>query len=187
LHPARSVDSRLSARWLALLAGLVIALYLCWRMLQPFVNVLLWAFVLFVVFAPVHTRIERRLKSPAWSAIVSTLIVVVTILGPITFITLAVIAELRDLAVGIDTWHLPTWDPNLPIIGPVLARIDTYVDIDQFRSPQFLREHLESWSGALASQTLGLVGGALSMIVQTLLVIFTLYCSECRRRCSGES
>jgi hypothetical protein len=35
---------------LALLLVLAIALYICWLMLQPFFNVLLWATVLAVVF-----------------------------------------------------------------------------------------------------------------------------------------
>ena len=69
-----------NVRWLALLLALLAALYVCWLMLQPFVNVLLWALVLVVVFMPVHRRIVARLGSPTSSAALSTLLVVVTIL-----------------------------------------------------------------------------------------------------------
>ena len=35
-----------SVRWLTLVAALLLAIYLCWRLIQPFLDVLLWAMVL---------------------------------------------------------------------------------------------------------------------------------------------
>ena len=169
------MDPRLTSRWIALISLLLIALYLCWQMLQPFMNVLLWSVVLAVVFAPVHGRIERRLKSPSLAAVVSTLLVVVTILGPVTFITLAVVGELRQVAAGMEPGQGPWLDMNSPVYGPALRWLDNYVDVDQLQSPAFIREHLEAWSGSLAFGTLGLVGGVLSVVIQTFLVVFTLY------------
>lgn len=86
------------ARTLALLVALAIALYVCWSMVPPFLNVLLWALVLTVLFTPVHRRLRTKLGSPALTAAVSTLLVVVTILAPSTFITIAVVAETGRIA-----------------------------------------------------------------------------------------
>src|SRR5215218_9082982 len=83
---------------ITLLIVLAIALYLCWRMLQPFVNVVLWATVLAVVFYPLHRRIRDRVGSPSGAAILSTLLVVVLILLPASFITVAVVRELAGAA-----------------------------------------------------------------------------------------
>jgi predicted PurR-regulated permease PerM len=169
------VESRLSARYIALLAALLIALYLCWRMVQPFMNVLLWAAVLAVVFMPIHKRIDTRLQRPWLSAAVSTLLVIVTIVGPVSFITVAVIGELRDLALSLERHNGPWLDPTAPVIGPAVTWLSRYMDLEQFQSAQFLRERLQAWSGTLANGTLGLVGGVASALVQTLLVVFTLY------------
>lgn len=161
--------------WIALSAALAIALYLCWRMIQPFANVLLWAIVLSVVFMPLHRRLERRLGRPWLSAAISTLIVVVTIVVPVTFVTIAVIGELRDLA-GAAAVHEGRWLDSLPpVFDPVILWLDPYVDFEALQSPAFVRERLEAWSGTLANSTLGVVGGVASTLVQTLLVVFTLY------------
>src|SRR6187549_1242670 len=96
------MDSRISVRWLALIGAVLIALYLCWQIAQPFLDVILWALVLAMVFTPVHRRIAARLQRPTLSAAVSTLLVIVTILGPATFITVAVINELRTIALGLN-------------------------------------------------------------------------------------
>jgi predicted PurR-regulated permease PerM len=169
------VEPRFSARWIALITALAIALYLCWRMVQPFANVLLWAVVLWVVFMPVHRRLEARLRRPSLTAAISTLLVVVTIVGPVSFITVAVIGELRDAAAWAAAHKGPWLDRSSPVLGPLLAAIDPYFDVDQLDSPAFLRERLEAWSGTLANGTLGVVGGVAAAVVQTLLVVFTLY------------
>ena len=169
------MDTRLSVRWIALLTALIIALYLCWRMVQPFANVLLWAVVLWVVFTPVHRRIEARLQRPSLSAALSTLLVVVTIVGPVSFITVAVIGELRRVAAWAAAHEGPWLDRSSPVLGPILDFVDPWFDVDRFESPAFMREQFEAWSGTLANGTIGFVGGVASAVVQTLLVVFTLY------------
>ena len=64
------------AGMITLLIVLGFALYVCWLMLQPFFNVLLWAVVLSVVFYPMHRRIRERLNAPSMAAVCSTLLVV---------------------------------------------------------------------------------------------------------------
>ena len=86
---------------ITLLIVLAIALYVCWLMLQPFFNVLLWAAVLAVVFYPMHRRILSRNGHPTLSAALSTLLVVVFILLPVTFITIAVVRELSGVATSV--------------------------------------------------------------------------------------
>jgi predicted PurR-regulated permease PerM len=57
----------------------------------------------------------------------------------------------------------------------VLAWVSPYVDIQQLQSPELVMERLQGWSGALANRTVGVVGGVLSTVVQTLLVVFTMF------------
>jgi predicted PurR-regulated permease PerM len=165
----------LTARGLALVAATLIAVYLCWRMLLPFIDVILWAFVLAVVFQPVHRRIVARVGTPGWAAAISTLLVIVTILGPVTMITLAVVDEVRAVAGRLETNPVRLFSFDSPVFGPALRWIDQYVDIERFQSPTFVRERLEGWTGAVANRTIGVVGGAVSVVVQTILVVFTLF------------
>ena len=163
------------ARWFGLLAASLVALYLCWAMLQPFVEVVLWAVVLVIVFFPVHKRIEARLKSPGWSAVLSCLIVILVILVPLTLITFAVVRELTHLAQALQANAESLLDPNSPYLGGALRWLGQYVDVGQLGSQQFLAERLRSVSGAIAGRTLGFVGGAVGFVVEVFFVIFTMY------------
>lgn len=155
---------------------LLIALYLCWLMLQPFVNVILWAAVLAVVFFPMHRRIHQRIGSPSGAAILSTLLVIVLILLPATFITIAVVRELAgaadNLQAGVQRLSSAS---TIPGLGWVLDRTRGYVDIDPVAAQQFIANRLQTWGTALAASTLLVVGGAVGAIVQMVLVVFTLF------------
>ena len=162
-----------TARWLALVLALLVALYLCWLMLQPFVDVLLWAAVLVVVFMPVHRRLLHRVGSTTLSAVMSTLLVVVTILVPATFVTFAVVGELRDVARTLGSGE-SQW-ASLQLAVQKLQPWVPWVSLGELESREFLLERLPEWSGTLANRTLGMVGGMMSAILQTFLVIFTMF------------
>src|SRR5215213_394395 len=172
-------------RWIGLLAASLVALYLCWRMLQPFVEVVLWAVVLVIVFFPVHRRIKARVGSPSWSAVLSCLLVIVVILVPLTLLTFAVVNELADFAQMLQPKPDGTGgaagaaagllDPNSPYVGPVVRWLGQYVDLSRLGSQEFIAERLKGVSGAIAARTLGFVGGAVGFVVEVFFVIFTMY------------
>jgi predicted PurR-regulated permease PerM len=159
-----------------LAVALAIALYLCWLMVQPFATVILWATVLAVVFYPMHRRIRLRVGSPSGAAILSTIAVVVLILLPATFITVAVVRELAGAADSLQAGlQRLSSAPTVPGLGWALDRIRGYVDIDPVAAQQFLAERMKVLGGALAASTLLVVGGAVGAVVQMVLVVFTLF------------
>jgi predicted PurR-regulated permease PerM len=163
------------AGFIALVAVLVVALYVCWLMFQPFFNVLLWAAVLCVVFYPMHRRILARTGKPTVAAALSTVAVILLILLPVTALTVAVVRELSGAAVafqaGDHQWTTP------PAVTHVMDFIGRYIDIDIDRGTamKFLAQRMQTWGTALAASTLIVVGGAAGAIGQMVLVVFTLF------------
>lgn len=163
------------AGFVALVAVLLAALYVCWLMFQPFFNVLLWAAVLSVVFYPMHRRILERTRKPSLAAACSTLLVVLLILLPVTFITVAVVRELSGAAAVFQASDR-TWENSMPPgIVWLLDRVGQYVHVDRESARTFLIERMQSWGTALAASTLVVVGGAVGAVAQMLLVVFTLF------------
>lgn len=168
------IDSR-NVRWWVLLLVTAILLYLCWRMIQPFLSVILWATVLVILFHPVHKRLRQRIKNPSLAALVSCALVILIILVPVALITLAVVNELANAVATVQQAANYLLDPNARITGPILTFLSKYIDINQLRSEEFLAERIRGVSGQLASRTLGFIGGLVGAIVQTFFVIFTMY------------
>jgi predicted PurR-regulated permease PerM len=163
------------AAFVSLLIALAIALYLCWLILKPFFNVLLWAAVLAVVFYPMHRRIRAELRSPALAAAASTLLVIVFILLPVTFITVAVVREISSAAANFQQGMSTFTMPEMPWVSWAFDWVDRYIHIDRAEAQQFIVARLQTWGAALAGSTLVVVGGAVGAVVQTVLVVFTLF------------
>ena len=164
-----------NVRWWLLLLVTAISLYLCWRMLQPFMAVIAWATVLVIVFYPVHSRLVRRIKRPALAALVSCVLVILIVLVPVALITLAVVNELSGALQSLQTAVNYILDPNSRLSGPIINFLSRFVDINQLRSEEFLLARLKGVSGQIAGQTLGFLGGLASFVVQMFFVIFTMY------------
>ena len=166
-------SDRLTGRSLGLLVIFGIAAYLCWLMLQPFVGVLMWAVVLVVVFYPVHRRLVVWTGSPGSAAALSTVLVILTIVLPVVGVTFAVARELRGAVDQLQGGVGQIID--LPILRPLVTWLDQYVDVDAWRSTDYIGQHLQAWSAAIAGPTLMFVGGIVNALVQTLLVVFTMF------------
>lgn len=166
---------RFDTKWLVLMVITAGAIYLCWSLIFPFIDVLAWATVLVIVFYPVHKRIAERIKSPSWSAIISCLLVILTILLPLSLVTLAVVNEASKFAQQVQQNGGNLLDPNSPLIARALGWLGQYVDVEQLRSGNFLAERLQNMSGTIANRTLGVVGGVAGAIIQIFFIIFTMY------------
>jgi predicted PurR-regulated permease PerM len=164
-----------NVRWWVLLLVTAILLYLCWRMVQPFLSVILWATVLVILFHPVHRRLLQRVGRPWLAALISCVLVILIILVPVALITLAVVNELSNAVDTLQQAANYLLDPNSRGTGPILTFLSQYIDINHLRSEEFLVERIRGVSGQLAGRTLGFIGGIVGAIVQTFFVIFTMY------------
>src|SRR5215475_10085791 len=104
-------------RWVALLALTAAALYVCWLMLLPFVNVLAWASVLVVLFYPTPERLVALTKHPSLSALLSTVIVIGVIVLALTLLTLVVAKEVGEVAKDVQGFFHALFDPSSPLGG----------------------------------------------------------------------
>src|SRR5687768_2371393 len=167
------MSDRPTGRSLGLLVIFGIAAYLCWLVIQPFVGVLMWAIVLVVVFYPAHRRLAAWTGNPGTAAALSTLLVILTILLPVIGVTFAVARELRGAVEHVQGGLGQILD--IPAIQPLVRWLGQYVDLQSLRSSEYVTDHLQAWSAAIAGPTLMFVGGVLSALVQTLLVVFTMF------------
>jgi predicted PurR-regulated permease PerM len=163
------------ARWIGVLAATGIALYLCWLMLRPFITVLEWATVLVIVFYPVHKRLAKKIKRRGLSALLSSLLVIVILVLPLIFLTMALTNELAGAARNLPAHVAQLLDPETPVTGKVSKWIHDHVAVDTARSQEFVVEQLKTAGTVLLGQSLGLVGNILSGIVKAFFVIITMY------------
>lgn len=166
---------RLSGNLIALAVFTAITVYLAWLIVAPFVDVLVWAGVLAVVSYPAYARWRTRGWSPAVSAAITTMFVVLVIMVPLALVGVMLLRQLPDAVAGAQDGLHVLLDPN----SRPYQFVDRYVDIDplveNLRNKTWLAERAKSFTTVVASRTLGIVGGLLGVVVQVFFVLFTLY------------
>ncbi len=167
------LDRRVHARWLILSATMVGALYLCWLMLAPFVNVLMWAAVLVLSFSRLHKWILARTKRPNLSAALATLFVILVIGVPMGLVIWAVVREIIPAVKLVQATIADFLDPNSLHTGPYLRWLGDHIDIAHLRSR--VTEQLGAISSELASRSVGAVSNIIGMAVQALFVVFVMF------------
>lgn len=78
------------------IAAAVLA-YLVFLVVRPFLAPLGWAAVIAIVFHPLHVRLSRRVR-PSRAALLTTLLVAIAVIGPISLLATAFVNEALDAA-----------------------------------------------------------------------------------------
>jgi predicted PurR-regulated permease PerM len=172
----------LAPRNLSLLAITAIALYLCWRMIEPFFLVIVWAAVLAIVSYPVYRRLIRWGRRPTTSAILTTIFVVLTLIIPLTFLGLALMQQITAAVPQVQAGIQRLLDPDQPVRqwfakedAPVRQWLRQQFDIDSMLEPESISERLKSWGATVGKEVVGIVGDIFGRAIEGFFVLFTLY------------
>jgi predicted PurR-regulated permease PerM len=142
-------------------AGLILALGLALLLaLWPFSTGLVGAPVLFVVMAPLHRWLARRMPARMAAAIVIVLGILL-ILGPGVSLVGLVAAEAQDMATGV-------------IRSPLLARISR-IRVGPYQVGAQLEQIGSQIVSFIGASALGLIGTATRLGIQLTIAFFGLY------------
>ena len=81
-------------RAFALMVGTLIGLYVCYLLVLPFLSALGWALTLSVLVAPLHRRLERRVRYSNLSAAISVLLLALMVILPVVLLGRQLLVEL---------------------------------------------------------------------------------------------
>jgi len=167
------VLSRQRVQALALIAATALGIYLCYRLLQPFLPALAWGLALAVMAYPIHKAICRRVPSPTLSATLSVATVALVIIAPASFV-IHQLARQAGTGVGAARAYVESgaWRETVqawPWVGSALAWAMDNVALDDVAARG--AGYLEAWGPALVS---GSVAVAVQLLV-TLLVLFYVF------------
>ena len=98
LAPPPATPTQRALKWTIFLGATAFVVYLCLRILAPFLNVIAWAAVLSITFYPLHRDLRQRLQRPALSALLCSAVVIVAFLIPLLFVVGVAVDQL--LALG---------------------------------------------------------------------------------------
>jgi predicted PurR-regulated permease PerM len=163
-------------RWAILLAAIVLVVYLCAQILAPFVNVIAWASVLAIAFYPVQVRLVRHTHRPSLSALLTSILVVVTILIPLLLVTALVVNEVVTLQTYLSErfkggFSLDTLAPVRNILDWVMRRIG----LDPARVGETVAQHASEIAQLAAGAAVVFATNVTGAVISFVFIIFTIF------------
>lgn len=159
-------------RWrqLVLIVFTGVAIVICALIAAPFLSPLAWALALAVLFAPLHRRMENKLRRPNVSALVSVFFVTLIVLLPLVLVGGRLFSEAAEAASAIRAkaesgdWLRAIGDN--PRLAPVARWIQENTDLPAAIGTA------ASW---LTSQGASLVRGSVVQMLGFLVTIYLLF------------
>jgi len=155
---------------LVILAATVVGIYVCYRLIVPFVPALAWALTLAVLFAPLHRWNETRLRRPDLAASVSVLLVSLIVVVPATLVAERLIDQAARGALVIKSMvESGSWQQALedhPRLAPVGHWIGQQLD---------LPETVGSVASWLTNVSASFLRGSIAQVIGFLLTLYLLF------------
>ncbi len=154
------------------------ALYLSYLLFEPFLAPLFSAVVIAVVFYPVQARMHQLIKSPSVSALLSTILVSLIIIGPGLMLVAALTHEITSLYDLLDQKSSDAggFSPFITqLIDKPMQFVGRYIDVSNFNPRAWLAGRLQQISGFVFAQAGMILSNLTSFIVSTVVAFFTLF------------
>ncbi len=164
-------------RWVALLGVTALILYLSWKVLEPFVEVLILGIALTIIFQPLHKRLVRWTGGNRWAAVLSTMVTLIVILVPVTFVTLTVIHELPRVSQTVQDGVMALQEKWKAAAGSGswLADLRERWKLDDAFSPEDMKQYTSNARDFLVPKAVALAGGVLQFLLGFVLLLFVLF------------
>lgn len=179
LEPAaESGQSVWRAHYIFLVALCLLTGWLVYLISEPFLQPILAAFLLAVIYYPLHLRWLKVIRYPNLAALVSTLTVLLTLVVPFVLLGIALERELVELYRGISEQSAQDggWGPWLTHTSERLNDwLRGLVGGVRFDLKQIVLERLQKASATLVEDAAGVLGNVAGFLVNGAIAFFTLF------------
>lgn len=169
-------NKRITIIFLSTLAAIFVVL--SFLLFRPFIYPLISALVIGIVFAPVHKRVESRLRRPGLAAAISTLLVILVVALPVTAILAALSRELVHLRQVIEERSADSGGLAAYVQGAIdsgQSLLGRYVDLSRFNVREWVLTRAREIGAFLVAGGVTVLGGLTSFLINSAISLFTLY------------
>jgi predicted PurR-regulated permease PerM len=145
---------------------------------EPFLKPIAFAAILAIAAYPLHERVQKEIKSPGWAAFMSTLLLILVFLVPLTLLLIRAsneavfaaqrLSEKSASEGGFVPFVIQLADRPMEFIG-------RYIDVSRVDLKAQLAARLNSISGFLLRAGAVVLGNVVGFIGDALIAFVTLY------------
>jgi predicted PurR-regulated permease PerM len=151
--------------------------FLCYLVLRPFLTPLVWAAVLSIVFYPLYAFLIRHLRWKSVSAAVTLAIILVIIIGPVSYLSVLLVSEIQHLGTIIDKGEPASLQKVLenPNVVWVMDRVKVIFGIEGKDIGAIVSDNLSAMVKQLVGQITKGVRNVVSVFLNFVFMAFSIF------------
>jgi len=156
------------------MAAGALMIYLCWRIIAPFLPALCWALGLLLVVQPVYLWLLRKGLPQTLAALTLVSMIALAVVGPAAMLIGALAREAADVVNHITNepgiGHLQETIERSRLVGPLFRWLDSHYDL-----PNEAMQLARSAAGWASKTISSLLAGSLLGLTQVAVTLFVLF------------
>jgi predicted PurR-regulated permease PerM len=157
------------------LGALLVAVYWCYRVLDPFIPLVIWGAIIAVAAYPIHTKLSTRLGGRSkLSATLIALLGLTTLVVPIVILTGSLVTSGMDLADDISKGVVTIPPPServqeIPIVGEEIFSTWRLASENLVAALERFKPQLETLRATLIATAGGAGAASLQMVISIII------------------
>ncbi|MCX8031060.1 MAG: AI-2E family transporter [Thermodesulfovibrionales bacterium] len=163
--------------FISLFAIVILFGYLCYLIFKPFLTPLAWAIVLAIVFYPLLGIINKYVKRASIASTITTLIILLIIIGPFSYISFLIALELRELPKFLNEEALEEIKKSIetPFIKKTINYVIEKFHLTEAEIDKSISENLSLFGKELLNKFTKSIGNIVSFSVDFLFMTIALF------------
>lgn len=149
--------------------------YLAYQIISPFLTAVAWAMVFSIVFYPVYALICRYVKFKSVASLITIVLILIIIVGPISYLTSLLINETRTFLASIDQERLESIQNFYGSLrsSQLYQTMSSYMG--ELPSEKVLLEGIKKLGGTLLQNMSLQITNVLAIVANFLFMLFTIF------------
>ena len=158
----------------------VLIFYLGYLLLAPFFVPIAWAVVLAILFHPLYDRWLPKIQRPGLTSLTICLLIIILIIGPITYLGLALVEEVADAVSNVNDLYATgelqrILHVKLPWLEAVKGNLSSYFDVSKVDVNELAKDAIDKIGRMVVNQTTSLLTNVTQAVIYFLMMIFATY------------
>lgn len=149
--------------------------YLAYQIISPFLTAVAWAMVFTIVFYPVYAYICRYVKFKSVASLLTIVLILIVILGPISYLTSLLVHEIQTFLDSIDQDRIESVQKFYEGLRslPLYQKISSYMG--ELPSEEAVLEGIKKTGGTLLQNMSLQITNVLSIMANFVFMFFTIF------------
>ncbi len=149
--------------------------YLAYQILSPFLTAVAWAMVFAIVFYPIYAFICRHVKLKSVASLITIVLILIIILGPLSYLTSLLINEIQAFLASIDQERLESVQKFYAGLRSSLLYQKMSSYMGELPSEKVILEGIKKAGGTVLQNMSLQITNVLTILANFLFMLFTIF------------